>query len=227
MIPCRARSPRRTTSRAPTVMTRASCLLFTASPGQRLMRTMPAAQAHPARRGKLSEDHRAVGAMGRPPGDRPVATPHERHPRGAQAFWHIGWPGTVRCRGTLALVWPGSCPARRASADQLDCLSAAVRLVSAGRPAGGRPRGRIRPAWRGSRPVPASARRSRNSIWALVLRSSSAAHLARASWTAGSSRSSTLLRSLTAVRCPWSLVKGAGVDDRLGSLLAAQDHQQV
>ena len=45
----------------------------------------------------------------------------------------------------------------------------------------GRPGLRISPALLGSRPASASARRSRNSIWALVLRSSSAAHLARAS----------------------------------------------
>src|SRR5215472_15193813 len=91
----------------------------------------------------------------------------------------------------------------------------------------GRPRGRIGPARPGSRPASASARRSRNSIWALVLRSSSLAHLASASWTAGSSRSRTLLRSVTAV--PWlpSLVEGAGVDHRLGGLLAAQHHEQV
>src|SRR5215470_271225 len=93
--------------------------------------------------------------------------------------------------------------------------------------AGGRPRCRIGPARPGSRPASASARRSRNSIWALVLRSSSLAHLARASWTAGSSRSRTLLRSVTAV--PWlsSLVEGAGVDHWLGGLLAAQDDKQV
>jgi hypothetical protein len=93
--------------------------------------------------------------------------------------------------------------------------------------AGGRPRGRIGPARPGSRPASASARRSRNSIWAFVLRSSSLAYLARASWTAGSSRSRTLLCSVTAV--PWlpSLVEGAGVDDRLGGLLAAQHHEQV
>jgi hypothetical protein len=47
--------------------------------------------------------------------------------------------------------------------------------------AGGRPRGRIGPARPGSRPASPSARRSRNSIWALVLRSSSLAHRARAS----------------------------------------------
>ena len=45
----------------------------------------------------------------------------------------------------------------------------------------GRPGLRISPALLGSRPASASARRSRNSIWAFVLRSSSAAHLARAS----------------------------------------------
>src|SRR5882757_3629205 len=97
--------------------------------------------------------------------------------------------------------------------------------------------GRVCP---GSRPASASARRSRNSIWALVLRNSSPAHRARASCTAGSSRSSTLLRSLTtpprslrppcprpALLCPRSLVKRASVDDRLGGLLTAQDHEQV
>jgi len=46
---------------------------------------------------------------------------------------------------------------------------------------GGRPGLRIFPAWLGIRPASRSARRSRNSIWALVLRKSSAAHLARAS----------------------------------------------
>src|SRR5580698_4743722 len=98
--------------------------------------------------------------------------------------------------------------------------------------AGGRPRGRIGPARPGSRPASARARRSRNSIWALVLRSSTLAHRARASWTAGSRRSSTLLRSVTAAPCRSSgaapsLVEGAGVDDRLGGLLAAQHYQQV
>src|SRR5215469_300789 len=97
----------------------------------------------------------------------------------------------------------------------------------AGLPRGGRPCRRIRPAPLGIRPASASARRSRNSIWALVLRSSSEAHRASASWTAGSSRSSTPLRSLTAIPCPPSLVEGAGVDDLLGGLLAAQHHKQV
>src|SRR5258708_34631932 len=79
----------------------------------------------------------------------------------------------------------------------------------------------------GSLPVSARARRSRYSIWALVLRSSSAAHRARASWTAGSSRSSMLLRSLTVVPCLGLLVEGAGFDDLLCALLPAQDHKQV
>lgn len=48
----------------------------------------------------------------------------------------------------------------------------------------------------GMRPASVNARRRRKSIWAFVLRSSSAAHLASASWTAGSRRNSTLLRSL-------------------------------
>src|SRR5499427_10590087 len=92
---------------------------------------------------------------------------------------------------------------------------------------GGRPGRRIVPAPLGIRPASARARRSRNSIWALVLRSSSEAHRASASWTAGSSRSSRLLRSLTAIPCPPSLVEGAGVDDLLGGLFAAQHHEQV
>src|ERR1022692_4892733 len=105
--------------------------------------------------------------------------------------------------------------------------SRADQVASAALPARGRPRGRICPACPGSRPASASARRSRNSIWALVLRSSSLAHLASASCTAGSRRSRTLLRSVTASPCPPSLVQGAGVDDGLGGLLAAQDHEQV
>jgi hypothetical protein len=35
------------------------------------------------------------------------------------------------------------------------------------------------------------------------------------------------LRSVTTIPCLPSLVQGAGVDDLLGSLLAAQDHKQV
>src|SRR6185312_13333723 len=92
---------------------------------------------------------------------------------------------------------------------------------------GGRPGLRISPTRPGSRPASARARRRRNSIWALVLRSSSAAHRARASWTAGSSRSRMLFRSLTVVAVPASLVEGAGVDDLLGRLLAAQHDEQV
>src|ERR1022692_66046 len=110
--------------------------------------------------------------------------------------------------------------------------SRADQVASAALPARGRPRGRIGLARPGSRPASASARRSRYSIWALVLRSSSLAHLASASWTAGSSRRSTPLRSVTASPCPLSLalpslVQGAGVDDLLGGLLAAQHHEQV
>src|SRR5262249_5478076 len=47
------------------------------------------------------------------------------------------------------------------------------------------------------------------------------------SCTAGSSRSRTLLRSVTDVPRGRSLPQRAGVDDLLGSLLAAQDHEQV
>src|SRR2546422_44856 len=69
---------------------------------------------------------------------------------------------------------------------------------------GGRPGWGGAPAEDGSRPASASARRSRNSICALVLRNSSPAHLASASCTAGSSRSRTCLRGAitgTASRC--------------------------
>jgi hypothetical protein len=100
------------TSRAPAVMTRISCLIFIGDPGQRLMRTMPAAQDHPARRGKLSEDHRAASTMGRPPGgpsrSHPARAASARRtsvlayrlardrlaPTGAgQADRRAGWPG--------------------------------------------------------------------------------------------------------------------------------------
>jgi hypothetical protein len=57
--------------------------------------------------------------------------------------------------------------------------SRAGRVALAGLPARGRLPGRIRPACPGSRPASASAWRSRNSIWAFVLRSPSSAHLAR------------------------------------------------
>jgi hypothetical protein len=60
---------------------------------------------------------------------------------------------------------------------------------------GGRPRLGIGPACRGIRPASLRARRSTISTWALRLRKSSLAHRARASWTAGSMRSSTCLRS--------------------------------
>src|SRR5204863_6433879 len=83
------------------------------------------------------------------------------------------------------------------------------------------------PTLPGSRPASARARRRMNSIWALVRRSSSAAHRARASWTAGSRRSRMLFRSLTAVTVPASLVEGASVDDLLSGLLAAQHDEQV
>src|SRR5215469_8580972 len=73
------------------------------------------------------------------------------------------------------------------------------------------------------RPASDRARRSRNSIWALVDRISSAAHFASASWTAGSSRSRMLLRSAMAA----SGVQRAGVDHLLGGLFAAQDDEQV
>jgi hypothetical protein len=66
-----------------------------------------------------------------------------------------------------------------------------------GQPVAGRPRLGIGPALFGIRPASSRARRNSNSMWALRLRKSSAAHLARASWTFGSIRSSTCLRSFT------------------------------
>jgi len=61
----------------------------------------------------------------------------------------------------------------------------------------GRPRLGKGPALFGIRPASESARRSSISTWAFRLRNSSAAQRARASWTAGSIRTSTGLRSLT------------------------------
>ncbi|MGH9078991.1 MAG: class I SAM-dependent methyltransferase [Acidimicrobiales bacterium] len=61
---------------------------------------------------------------------------------------------------------------------------------------GGRPR-RAGSALGTPRPASLSTRRSKNSIWALVLRNSSAAQRASASWTAGSRRRRMLLRSAT------------------------------
>src|SRR5215470_2465579 len=80
---------------------------------------------------------------------------------------------------------------------------------------GGRPGFRACLACLGNRPASASARRNRKSIWAFVLRSSSPAHLASASCTAGSSRNSTLLRSVTTIPHLPSLVERAGVHDLL------------
>lgn len=62
---------------------------------------------------------------------------------------------------------------------------------------GGRPRFGIGAALFGMRPASSRARRSSISMWALRLRRSSAAHLASASWTVGSIRSSNCLRSFT------------------------------
>src|SRR5260221_12684243 len=138
--------------------------------------------------------------------------------------------------GELAVVARVRALAMRRRCQLAGSSSRADQVVSAVLPARGRPRGRISRACLGSRPASASARRSTNSIWALVLRSSSAAHLAKASWTAGSSRSSTPLPSLprspspalrSALPCPPSLVERAGVADLLGGLLAAQDDEQV
>src|SRR5262244_3049962 len=89
---------------------------------------------------------------------------------------------------------------------------------------GGRPGRRISLTPPGSRPAWANACRSRNSIWALVLRSSSAAQRVSASWTAGSSRSRMPFRSAIDARL---LVERASVDNLLGGLLAAQHHEQV
>src|SRR5437660_8765401 len=92
---------------------------------------------------------------------------------------------------------------------------------------GGRPRRGMRPALSGNRPASARARRNTNSICALLLRSSSAAQRARASWTAGSNLSRTLLRSVTGSPQNPSVIQRSGVDDRLGGVIAAQDDEQV
>jgi hypothetical protein len=84
------------------------------------------------------------------------------------------------------MVAGSACSGRAVAVSAGPVTSRAGQVASAGLPARGRPRGRISLARLGSRPASASARRSRNSIWALVLRSSSLAHRARASWTAGS-----------------------------------------
>ena len=76
------------------------------------------------------------------------------------------------------------------------CWSSQAPDVS-GQAVGGRPRLGKGPAFFGIRPASSRARRSSISMWALRLRNSSAAHWARASWTVGSIRSSTCLRSLT------------------------------
>ena len=88
--------------------------------------------------------------------------------------------------------WASCAPCPDSSADQVDGRSPGSR-----RSMGGRPRLGKGPALFGIRPASSRARRSSISIWALRLRNSSAAHRARASWTAGSIRSSTCLRSFT------------------------------
>lgn len=67
---------------------------------------------------------------------------------------------------------------------------------------------------------------SRNSICALLLRSSSWAQRVIASWTVGSSLTRTLLRS-EADRMVASLVYRSDVDHRLGRLVAAENDEQV
>jgi len=101
-----------------------------------------------------------------------------------------GRRGTTLCRST----------ARTPATEPLSCPD---RNVSAVYGFGGRPRLGIGPACRGIRPASSRARRRSISIWALRLRRSAAAHRARASWTAGSMRSSSCLRSgLTYRACP-------------------------
>src|SRR5690625_1242172 len=89
---------------------------------------------------------------------------------------------------------------------------------------GGRPGLRMACALSGIRPACGRAWRSRYSICAFVLRSSSAAQRASASWTAGSSRSSSCLRLLI-TESP--SVQTAGVHHGAGGLLRAEDDEQV
>src|ERR1019366_1205409 len=77
------------------------------------------------------------------------------------------------------------------------------------------------------RPASLKARRKRNSIWALVLRSSSDAHRASASWTDGSSRSRTLLRSGPGTSGTGLVVERPGVDDGLCAPVATQHYKEV
>ena len=93
-------------------------------------------------------------------------------------------PAPVRCERSSYRTGAGvTCPRTRSSWSAV-----------------GRPGRRIARALPGIRPCSPRARLSRNSIWALVERISSAAHFASASWTAGSSRSRMLLRSAMGVR---------------------------
>ena len=82
-------------------------------------------------------------------------------------------------------AYPASCPSTTSVAPSLATntsgLGTGTRHTSVAFRAGGRPGLRILPARLGSRPASSRAWRSRNSIWALVLRSSSAAQLARES----------------------------------------------
>jgi len=101
-----------------------------------------------------------------------------------------------RLRGELSTILPFEHAGRRFVIGLLARGDGRFALVSA------RPGRRWGATSRGSRPASASARRSSSSTWALTDRRSSAAHRASASCTAGSSRSSTCLRSRRAGRCP-------------------------
>jgi hypothetical protein len=109
------------------------------------------------------------------------------------------------------------CPERESCPGTWRERSCRCRLGAPGRPCG---LTRL-----GSRLASARARRRRNSIWALVLRSSSPAQRASASCTSGSSRRRICFRSVATPGL--LLVERAGVDDRLCWTLAAQDDEQV
>jgi len=129
-------------------------------------------------------------------------------PAARQAGLTRGWRGAGPrpTRQNLRLTHLAHPPREPPSSAFLPALPPSATTLSApltpspsrpGAPLRGRPRPRMGAA-RTPRPASVSARRRMTSIWALTERSSSAAHLATAAWTAGSSLSRTCLRSLPA-----------------------------
>jgi hypothetical protein len=115
------------------------------------------------------------------------------------------WPASLHSSRSCPGFWPGTAASKyqpAAPGPGRQTQAAAVARAHPGAPPYGgsgtrlgRPRLGMGRDPEGLRPASDSALRRRNSIWALVLRNSSPAQRARASWTAGSSRSRMLLRS--------------------------------